>query len=95
MDEYGRKKLDGDQEQVLENQEREKIVVSNHEEDMGSKEQKYSSTCIQQISTKVFVEADLKDKVLQGSAVKGKKKLFYRWENQSGGPRPGTKTNLG
>ena len=67
MDEDGRETLDGDQEQVLENQEREKIVVSKHEEDMGPIEQKHSSTCIQQISTKVFVEADLKDKVLQSS----------------------------
>ena len=46
MDEDGRETLDGDQEQVLENQEREMIVVSNHEEDMGSIEKKKSSICV-------------------------------------------------
>ena len=46
VDENGRETLDGDHEQVLENQEREKIVVSNHEEDMGSIEQKQSSICV-------------------------------------------------
>ena len=75
---------------------REKIVVSNNEEDMGPIEQKQSSTCIQQISTKVFVEDDLKDKVFQSLEVKVQKKnLFYRWENQCGGPRQGIKTNSG
>ena len=54
MDEDGRKILDGDQEIFLEIHRREKIVVSNNEEDMGPIEQKQSSTCIQQISTKVF-----------------------------------------
>ena len=67
MDEDGRKILDGNQEKVLEIHKREKIVVSNNEEDMGPIEKKQSSTCIQQSSTKFFVEADLKDKVLQGS----------------------------
>ena len=71
MDEDGRKILDGDQENVLEIHKREKIVVSNNEEDMGPIEKKQSSTCIQQILTKVFVEDDLKDKVFQSSEVQG------------------------
>ena len=62
----------------MENQEREKIVVSNHEEDVSSIEKKQSSTCIHHSSTKVFVEDDLKGKVLQGSEVKGKKKSLLQ-----------------
>ena len=46
LDEDGRETLDGEREQVLENQEREKIVVSNHEEDMGSIEKNQSSICV-------------------------------------------------
>ena len=79
MDEDGIKIMDGNQEKVLEIHKREKIVVSNNEEDMGPIEQKQSSTCIQQISTKVFVEDDLKDKFFQSLEVKVQKKnLFYR-----------------
>ena len=74
MDEDQIKILDGSQEKVLEIHKREKIVVSNNEEDMGLIEQKQSSTCIQQISTNGFVEDDLMDKVFQSSEVKVEKK---------------------
>ena len=62
----------------MENREREKIVFSNHEEDVSSIEKKLSSTYIQQSSTKVFVEAYLKDKFFQGLEVKDQEKSLLR-----------------
>ena len=87
VDEDGRETLDGDHDQVLENQEKEKIVVSNHEEDVSSIEQKQSSTCIQQSSTKVFVEDYLKDKVFQSSEVKGEKKSLLQMRESKWRPK--------
>ena len=94
MDEDGRKILDGDQEKVLEIHKREKIVVSNNEEDMGSIEKKQSSTCIQQISTKVFVEDDLKDKLFQSSEVKVQKKSLLQMRESMWRPKTRVKNKL-
>ena len=74
---------------------REKIVVSNNEEDMRPIEQKQSSTCIQQISTKVFVEDDLKDKVFQSSEVKGQKKSLLQMRESIWRPKTRDKNKLG
>ena len=54
----------------MKNHEREKIAVSNHEEDMGSIEQKQSSICVQESSTKIDVVDELKGDSLKISNVK-------------------------
>ena len=94
MDEDQIKILDGNQKKVLEIHKREKIVVSNNEEDMGSIEQKQSSTCIQKISTNVFVEDDLKDKVFQSSEVKVQKKSLLQMRESMWRPKTRDKNKL-
>ena len=80
VDEDRRKALGDEQDHVLEDEKKEKISDSNHEEDMGSIEQKQSSICVQESSTQIPVVAELKGDSLKISNVKLLRKSLVQLE---------------
>ena len=58
----------------MENDKKQQRSVSNHEEELVSIKEKQGSICVQEITTKVLVVAELKGVNLQVSNVKFQKK---------------------
>ena len=79
----------------MENRVREKTIVSNHEEDMGSIEQKQSSICVHESSTQILVVYELKGDSLKISNVKLQRKSLVQLEETKWRLKTRAKTNLG
>ena len=74
VDEEERQALDDKYEQVLENDKKKHRYVSNHEEELVSIKEKQGSICVQEITTKVLVVAEISNDTLQVSNVKFQRK---------------------
>ena len=78
IDEDERKALYEEKDHVLEEGKVENTSNLNPNENIDSTEWKQSSTCVQEISTKVSVVADLKGKVLLVQEVKSQNKSLLK-----------------